>query len=241
MKAWLSPFPDGFRPPSRLFTSHSYAVHRAFKGPWYTRIRRRRLTARPLADLGHEFGVKAMNNYDLSKIGVLVVEKQAPMRNLLRQVLREFGVVKVDDAMTPEDGFERFNETTPDLVLVDWAPDFDGLKLVQRIRTDEESVFPQVPVIMVTAFNETNHIFEALDAGMTEYMTKPISAKLLYLRIVSVIENKRSFIRAGEFIGPDRRRRISAFGGPDRRDETAGNTGTETMSPDENNRQITAA
>ena len=182
-----------------------------------------------------------MKNYDLSKIGVLVVEKQAPMRTLLRQVLREFGVEKIEDAMTPEVGFERFNETTPDLVMVDWAPDFDGLKLVQRIRTDEESVFPQVPVIMVTAFNETNYIFEALDAGMTEYMTKPISAKLLYLRIVSVIENKRSFIRAGEFIGPDRRRRKSIFGGQNRRDETAGDTGIETMSRDENTGQITAA
>ncbi len=120
-----------------------------------------------------------MNNYDLSKIRVLVVEKQAPMRTLLRQVLREFGVKNVDDAMTPEDGFECFNQTTPDLVLVDWAPDFDGLKLVQKIRNDEESVFQQAPVIMVTAFNETNYIFEALDAGITEYMTKPISAKLL--------------------------------------------------------------
>ena len=96
-----------------------------------------------------------MNNHDLSQISVLVIEKQAPMRTLLRQVLREFGVKKVDDAPTPEDGFELFNQTTPDLVLVDWAPDFDGLKLLQKIRTDEESVFPQVPVIMVTAFNET--------------------------------------------------------------------------------------
>ena len=183
-----------------------------------------------------------MKNYDLSKIKILVVEKQAPMRTLLRQILREFGVEKVDDALTPENGFELFNETTPDLVLVDWAPDFDGLKLVQRIRTDEESVFPQVPVIMVTAFNETNYIYEALDAGMTEYLTKPISAKLLYLRIVSVIENKRHFIRAQEFIGPDRRRRKDGYGAPDRRAETAGDTGvTEIISRDENAGQITAA
>jgi DNA-binding response OmpR family regulator len=191
--------------------------------------------------LGHELGVKALINYDLSKIGVLIVEKQAPMRTLLRQVLREFGVKKIDDAMTPEDGFELFCETTPDLVLVDWAPDFDGLKLVQRIRTDGESVFPQVPVIMVTAFNETSYIFEALDAGMTEYMTKPISAKLLYLRIVSVIENKRFFVRAEEFIGPDRRRRKGIFGGLNRREEPAGNTGAKTTSPDETTGRTTVA
>ncbi|MCH7937109.1 MAG: response regulator [Proteobacteria bacterium] len=158
-----------------------------------------------------------MNTYDLSRISVLIVEKHPPMRTMLRQVLKEFGVEKVYDAPTPERGFEEFNESNPDLVLVDWAPDFDGLSLVRDIRTHEDSIFRQVPVIMVTAYNESNHIYEALDAGMTEYLSKPVSAKLLYLRMASVIENKRRFIRAGEFIGPDRRRRQNAFGGPDRR------------------------
>jgi len=164
-------------------------------------------------------GVKGVKRYDLSNIEVLIVEKQPPMRTILRQVLREFGVKKTFDASTPEDGFDVFSEKSPDLVLIDWAPDFDGLSLLRKIRTDEDSTFPQVPVIMVTAYNETSHIYEALDAGMTEYLTKPVSAKLLYQRIVSVIENKRRFIRAGEFIGPDRRRRKGVFGGQDRRGE----------------------
>ena len=158
-----------------------------------------------------------MNMYDLSQISVLIVEKHPPMRTMLRQILHEFGIGNVYDASTPELGFEEFNESEPDLVLVDWAPDFDGLSLVRDIRTHEDSIFPQAPVIMVTAYNESNHIYEALDAGMTEYLSKPVSAKLLYLRIASVIDNKRRFIRANGFIGPDRRRRDHAFGGDDRR------------------------
>ncbi len=55
-----------------------------------------------------------------------------------------------------------------------------------------------------------------------------------------MIENKRRFIRAEEFIGPDRRRRNGIFGGPDRRDETDEDAATETMSPDETIGQITA-
>lgn len=151
---------------------------------------------------------------------MLIVEKHLPMRTMLRQVLREFGVENIYDAPTPELGFEEFNESGPDLVLIDWTPDFDGLSLVRDIRTHEDSIFPQAPVIMVTAYNESNHIYEALDAGMTEYLSKPVSAKLLYLRIVSVIENSRRFIRAGEFIGPDRRRRHNTFGGDDRREDS---------------------
>ena len=159
---------------------------------------------------------------------MLVVEKHPPMRTMLRQVLKEFGVENVYDASTPELGFEKFNEMKPDLVLVDWAPDFDGLSLVHNIRTHDDSAFQQAPVIMVTAYNESNHIYEALDAGMTEYLSKPVSAKLLYLRIVSVIENRRRFIRAGDFIGPDRRRRHNAFGGDDRRGDSEESLGPLT-------------
>lgn len=146
-----------------------------------------------------------MISYDLSNLKVLIVEKQAPMRTMLRQVLREFGVGGIFDASSPKDGFDEFNQTRPDLVLTDWAPDFDGLGLVWKIRNDEASVFPLAPIIMVTAYNETSHMFEALNAGMTEYLSKPLSAKLLYLRIAAVIENKRPIVRASEPTGRGRR------------------------------------
>jgi len=163
-----------------------------------------------------------MINYDLTNLHVLIVEKHAPMRAMLREVLRQFGIEKIDHATTPEAGFEVFNEMKPDLVLADWAPDFDGVELLRRVRTDPASAKPDAAVIMVTAYNETSHVYEALDAGMTEYLAKPVSAKLLYTRIVSGIENKRRFIRAPEFTGPDRRRRPrSDFGGADRRDSAA--------------------
>jgi len=177
-----------------------------------------------------------MKTYNLSQLAVLIVEKHPPMRTMLRQVLYEFGVENIYDASTPELGFEVFNGHEPDLVLIDWTPDFDGLSLVRDIRTHDDSIFPQAPVIMVTAYNESNHIYEALDAGMTEYLSKPVSAKLLYLRIVSVIENKRRFIRAGGFIGPDRRRHDNAFGGNDRRDDFQ-----ERLGPSANGNRIAAA
>ena len=132
-------------------------------------------------------------------------------------MLREFGVEIVHDASNPEDAFALFNTNKPYLVLTDWAPDFDGLGLLQKIRTDPDSEYMQAPVIMVTAYNEPSSIYTALDAGMTEYLSKPLSAKLLYLRIVSVIKNSRCFIRANEFIGPDRRRHCGDFAGQNRR------------------------
>lgn len=156
-------------------------------------------------------------SYDLSRLTVLIVEKQQPMRTLFRQLLRAFGVGRIHDANGPEKGFEEFNGLRPDLVLVDWCPEFDGLGLVKRIRTDNDSCYPQVPIIMVSAFGEADHVCRAADAGISEYLVKPVSPSLLYTRIVAVIENVRPFVRTEDYAGPSRRRHKLPFTGNERR------------------------
>ena len=158
-----------------------------------------------------------MENYDLTQLSFLIVEKHLPMSSMLRGMLRELGVSNVYDAFSPEAGFEEFNHHLPDVVLVDWAPGFDGLGLLKKIRSDAESKSPFAPVIMVTAHGEPEKVYEARDAGMTEYLTKPISGKRLYQRISSIVKSNRNFVRASEFFGPDRRRRVKEFDGGNRR------------------------
>ncbi len=161
--------------------------------------------------------VTPMKNFDLTQLSVLVVEKHAPMRSMIRGILRELGISKIEDAATTEKGFEEFNHNGPDIVLIDWAPDFDGIGLLDKIRTDENSGNPFAPVIMISAHGEADRVIEARDAGMTEYLTKPISAKSLYQRIASIVASERPFVRVSDFFGPDRRRKKEAFGDNERR------------------------
>ncbi|NQV82904.1 MAG: response regulator [Rhodospirillales bacterium] len=161
-----------------------------------------------------------MKNFDLSEMSALVVEKNHPMRAMLRGILRELGVKKIYDTATPEDGFDAFNHDQPDIVLVDWCPDFDGIGLLHKIRTDPESHNPFAPVIMVTAHSEADRVIQARDAGMTEYLSKPVSAKRLYQRISSIVESQRAFVRISEFFGPDRRRQRVGITDDDRRSGT---------------------
>ena len=163
-----------------------------------------------------------MKSFDLSDLSVLVVEKQPPMRSMLRGILRELGIKKIADAGTPDKGFEAFIHGSPDLILIDWGPDFDGIGLLNKIRKDTNSDNPFVPVIMVTAHGEIDRVIEARDAGMTEYLTKPISGKRLYQRISAIVESERTFIRNADFFGPDRRRRRMEFEGDDRRGSAPG-------------------
>ncbi len=164
------------------------------------------------------YPVMAMKNFDLTQLSVLVVEKHSPMRSMFRGILRELGINKIFDAATPETGFEEFNHKGPDIILVDWSPGFDGLGLLNKIRTDSNSDNPFAPVIMVTAHGEADRVIEARDAGMTEYLTKPISAKSLYYRIASIVASERPFIRVSDFFGPDRRRKNEAVGDDERRE-----------------------
>ena len=121
---------------------------------------------------------------------------------------------------TPNPGLRCLIVRGPDLVLIDWAPNFDGIGLLNKIRTDPESLNPFVPVIMVTAHSEATRVIEARDAGMTEYLTKPVSAKRLYQRISAIVETERPFVRISEFFGPDRRRKKAEPKGQDRREKS---------------------
>ena len=160
-----------------------------------------------------------MKSYDLSNLTVLIVEKHAQMRTIFRQVMRELGIPRIYDAYDPEEGFARFNDFKPDILFIDWAPGFDGLNLVQSIRGGKHTSDPYVAIIMVSSLTEQHHIIKARDAGATEYIAKPVSAKMFYDRIVAVIENKRAFVRVETFVGPDRRRQDRPYGGEERRAE----------------------
>jgi DNA-binding response OmpR family regulator len=78
-----------------------------------------------------------------------------------------------------------------------------------------------VPVIMMTGHSERRHVIGARDAGVTEFVAKPLSAKALCARIEEVMARPRAFVRSYAFVGPSRRRRADApFEGTNRRVET---------------------
>lgn len=155
--------------------------------------------------------------YDLSGITVLILEQQSLMRDLMKQVFREFKVKNTHITDDVNVAFDTFCQTDIDLILTDWSHGIDGMSFLKNVRQHDDSPNPYVPVIVVTANTEIDHVFKARDTGMSEYLAKPVSAKLIYSRICSTIDSTRPYVRAGGFFGPDRRRRRAAFQGADRR------------------------
>lgn len=163
-------------------------------------------------------GGRPLPNYDISGLTVLILEQQSLMRDLMKHVFREFRVKNVHITDDVNAAFSIFCETDVDLILTDWSHGIDGMRFLKDVRLHEDSPNPYVPVIVVTANTEINHVFIARDNGMSEYLAKPVSAQLIYSRICSTIDSTRPFVRAGGFFGPDRRRRRHPYTGVERRD-----------------------
>ena len=137
----------------------------------------------------------------------LVIHDNAHMRRIMRSLPHGFGTREVYEAEDGAAGLEAFTQYAPDIVITDWVmPIFDGLELVQMIRQPGANANPYVPIIMLTGHSEKHRVVRARDAGITEFLAKPISATALYERILNLIANPRPFIRTKTYFGPDRRR-----------------------------------
>lgn len=145
--------------------------------------------------------------YNLEDLNVLIVEDNSHMQLILKEILRAFKIRNIRTANDGVDGLKELRTFAADLVIADWNMEvLDGLEFIRMIRTGADSKNPYVSIIMLTGHSEMHHIVEARDAGMNEYLAKPVSAKALYERICSVIERPRQFIKTRTYAGPDRRR-----------------------------------
>jgi two-component system, chemotaxis family, chemotaxis protein CheY len=160
-----------------------------------------------------------MIRIDFSALRFLVVEDNPHMRRILRALLLGFGSREVYEAVDGAAGLDAFNKFTPDVVIIDWAmPIFDGLEFARMTRQPDTNASPFTPIIMLTGHSERRRVMEARDAGVTEFMVKPVSANALHQRIVNVVVNPRRYIRTKSYFGPDRRRNsMPGYSGPERR------------------------
>ena len=109
-------------------------------------------------------------------------------------------------------------EFDADFCIVDWQGEpMDGLGFVEFIRTSDESPNPELPVIMLTTNANTHRVIEARNAGVDEFLAKPITHRALHSRLLALVENPRLFIQSDRYTGPNRRHQRRSFVGTHQR------------------------
>lgn len=116
---------------------------------------------------------------------ILVVEDEAPIREMLCFVLEQNGYQAIE-AEDYDSALEKMSEPYPELILMDWMlPGGSGINLIKHLKRDE--LTRQIPVVMLTARGEEEDKVRGLEVGADDYITKPFSPKELMARLKAVM------------------------------------------------------
>lgn len=119
-----------------------------------------------------------------TKATILLVEDDTNLGFVISDNLKKHGY-DVKLAIDGIDGLNRFNESRPDLCILDvMLPKKDGYSLAKDIR----KISPDVPIIFLTAKSQTQDKLEGFNAGADDYITKPFDFDELLLRIDAILK-----------------------------------------------------
>ncbi len=141
----------------------------------------------------------------LQRIRLLYVEDEENLARLMRETIgKEFRSFRL--AMNGREALERFRQERPDVVVTDITmPEMDGLELAESIR----SIAPETPVVILSAYSDTEKLLGAIDAGVKKYFIKPFDPEELleYLEDLATKIGERERYRLGDSFLYDRKER----------------------------------
>ena len=134
-----------------------------------------------------------MSNLTTISIGggcvkILIIDDSQVMRNIHKNVLAEN---KIDPGrfLEADNGDAALNlalENEVALFLVDWnMPGLNGLEFVKAIRAMDQ--YQTTPIVMITSEAAKYHVLEAVEAGVTDYVVKPIQGSVLWKKLMSYL------------------------------------------------------
>jgi two-component system chemotaxis response regulator CheY len=144
----------------------------------------------------------------LESVSALILDDNAHMRGLVRVILASFGMRHIDEAADCNAAIGIDAARDVDIAFVDFKlSGLDGLDFCRRIRQSPDSPNRYLPIIMITAYSERGRVIDAINAGVDEFLVKPVRAVDVANRVNAVVERRRPFIQTAGYFGPDRRRR----------------------------------
>jgi CheY-like chemotaxis protein len=145
-------------------------------------------------------------------LNVLVADANGFSRGLIGEILRNLGVANIASARSVELAMRALVERSVDVILLSWddGDALDALGFVRAVRKLDDNRIRRLPIVLITSGLTRQLVISGRDAGVDEFLNKPISPVALRQRLEMVVETPRPFIDSSIFLGPCRRRKNPA-------------------------------
>lgn len=124
----------------------------------------------------------------MNQFNVLIIDDAALIRDLVKKSVRtQFPNWSVFEAVNGRKGQSLLKQQTMDLVLCDWEmPEMGGTELLEWVRAQDH--YKNLPFVMVTSRGDRDHVVQAVQAGVSEYLMKPFTNEQLLTKIVRALQ-----------------------------------------------------
>ena len=141
-------------------------------------------------------------------LSVLIVDDIRDVRTLTRSLLHTLGIDDVLEASDGKSALEILASYKRDLIITDLSmKPMNGIDLTRALRQPGVTLNPAIPVLVLSAHAEASYVEQALEAGVNEFLAKPLTRAGLQQKLEAMVERPRAVVRAPTYLGPDRRRR----------------------------------
>lgn len=122
-----------------------------------------------------------------SSAKILVVDDLGSARKIVRKILAELGYTNVEEACDGEEALRKIEMGDFSLIISDWEmPKLKGIELIKKLR--EREVYKTLPFIIVTSLNHKEHVMQAFEAGISDYIAKPFSSEILGPKLQKLLQ-----------------------------------------------------
>ncbi len=159
-----------------------------------------------------------MTSTQHSRVRLLVAESTPYASELLAVMLRATEFKAITVVSSAGDLIGALRTGAFDLILMgDQVAGTDGIEIARSVRRLDVEQGQGVPIVMLFSDSSQRNIVAARDAGVTDFIKKPVSAAVLASRIELVLGRPRALVLDDSYVGPDRRRRDVPHSGNERR------------------------
>lgn len=143
---------------------------------------------------------------DLGPIIALVIDDNRYARSFIKTALQSFGLRTIHEAADGPAALDLLGRETVHLVIVaqDLSP-MSGIDFTRAVRGGESVGCIDIAIIMVSTESSRETVVLSRNAGVTEFLVKPLSTESLFRRVRNVLVNPRPFVQTADYTGPDRR------------------------------------